>query len=317
MNVLITGISGFAGSHLTEYLVSLGKYKIHGIYQSEASLPTLDKVKDQVSLYQVDLLDKEKTAEVVGLAKPDLIFHLAALSSPRKSFEDPSGTITNNVDAEINLLEGVRKGKLLDTKILIISSAEIYGLVNEENIPIDEQTPLNPTNPYAVSKIAQDYLGLQYFNSYGLQVIRVRPFNHFGPRQTDAFVIASLCRKIAELEKSKIDVIKVGNLEAKRDFTDVRDMVKAYVLAVEKGVPGDVYNIGSGKSYPIKEILEKLIELSGAKVKIETDKSLFLPLDNPNLVCNLTKFNKLTGWVPSIPLEKSLKDTLDYWRDIA
>lgn len=172
-----------------------------------------------------------------------------------------------------------------------------------------------PTSPYSVSKIAQDFLGLSYFLAYRLKIVRVRPFNHIGPKQSPHFVVSSFAKQISEIEKGKKEpILRVGNLEAKRDFTDVRDMVNAYVLATQKGKDGEVYNLGSGRAYKISEILEKLVSLSFSKIKVVEDKTLFRPNDNPQLVCNADKFTKLTGWRPQIPLATTLKETLDYWR---
>jgi len=174
-----------------------------------------------------------------------------------------------------------------------------------------------PTNPYAVSKIAQDFLGLQYFLSYGLKIVRVRPFNHIGPRQSPRFVVPSFAKQIAEIEKGKKEnILHVGNLSSRRDFTDVRDMVAAYLLSLEKGDLGDVYNIGSGVSRQISKMLDMLLSLSSKKIDVEIDKSLFRPKDDPELVCDKSKFTKQTGWEPKIEIEKTLKDTLDYYRNI-
>ncbi len=189
-------------------------------------------------------------------------------------------------------------------------------MVSKEDLPIDEETPFNPTNPYAVSKLAQDFLGLQYFLSHKIKTVRVRPFNHAGPRQSSAFVIAAFAKGIAEIEKGKRNVLSVGNTKSKRDFSDVRDMVKAYALAVEKGEDGDVYNLGGGKSYVISEILKMLINLSSTKIETQEDPALMAPSDNPELICDYSKFFGLTSWKPEIPIEKTLKDTLDYWRKI-
>jgi len=316
--VLITGISGFAGSHLAEHLTSQKKFEITGTYLDEKSLSNLASIKN-INPLQIDLMDAELVLEMVKSTKPDIIYHLAALTSPAQSFKDPGFTITNNVTAEINLLETVRIAGLENTKILITSSADVYGLVAKEDLPIDEDTPLHPVSPYAVSKIAQDFLGLQYFLSYHLNVIRLRPFNHIGPRQAPSFVVSTFAKKIAEIEKGKGEfgnILKVGNLAARRDFSDVRDVVLAYQLLMGKGVAGDVYNVGSGKSYEIAEILNKLISFSSVKIVVETDPSLFRPIDEPELVCDNTKLKKATGWKPTIPIDKSLKDTLDYWRNI-
>ncbi len=313
--VLITGISGFAGSHLCDHLLEVGGFEICGTYLDEASLSNLDN-KESLHLHKLNLLDTQASEKLIKEEKLDYIFHLAALTSPRASIDNPSDTFINNISAQINLLEPLKKLGLTQTKVLIISSAEIYGLVDPKNIPIDEDTPYNPTNPYAVSKLAQDYLGLEYFLSDKIRIIRLRPFNHVGPRQSPAFVISAFAKRIAEIEKGREKVMKVGNLTSKRDFTDVRDMVKAYLMAIEKGKEGDVYNLGSGKSYEISHILNMMTGLSKADIKTEEDPSLLMRSDNPELVCDYSKFNKLTGWTPQIPIEKTLSETIEYWRKV-
>lgn len=314
---LITGITGFAGSYLAEYLVSSGQYNVSGTYLFEESLVNVDKIKNKLALIKADLSSQKKVFDMVRETAPEIIFHLAALTSPADSFKNPTVTLTNNISLQINLLEAVKKFNLLNTKILIVSSADIYGLVKRENLPIDEEAPLMPTSPYSVSKIAQDFLGLTYFLSYKLKIIRVRPFNHIGPRQSPHFVVSSFAKQIAEIEKNKREaVLRVGNLDAKRDFTNVKDMVRAYSLAVEKGKDGEAYNIGTGTSYKISEILEKLVGMSSTKIKIERDENLFRPNDNPELICDNRKFIQLTGWKPTISIDATLKDTLDYWRNI-
>ena len=316
MKALITGVSGFAGVFLAEHLAAKN-LEIIGVYLSEASLVNLEKIKDKIDLFKLDLSDRDAVFTFVKKNKPDYIFHLAALTSPSDSFDDPYTTIENNIKAELNILEAIRKLNFTETKVLVVSSAEIYGLVDKKDLPIDENVSLKPTNPYAVSKITQDFLGLQYYLSYDLKIVRVRPFNHIGPRQNDKFVVSAFAKKIAEIEKGKREpILGVGNLKSKRDFTDVRDMVKAYQLCLEKGIPGDVYNLGSGRSYEISEILNKLLSLSNSKIQIEVDKSLLRPVDNPELVCNCEKFFKITGWKPEISLDRTLADTLDYWRNI-
>ncbi len=316
--ILITGATGFAGSHLVEYFVAQnGNNDLHGTYLSDDSLKNIGSVKNQISLTKLDLSKEKEVFELIEKIKPAIVFHLAAIASPVDSYSSPSESIVNNVRSQINILEGIRRASLTDSKILIISSAEVYGSVDKSDLPINEGVGFRPTNPYAVSKLTQDFLGLQYFLSYNLKTVRVRPFNHIGPRQTPGFVVAAFSKKIAEIEKGKGNgVLTVGNLNAKRDFTDVRDMVKAYDLAISKGIFGDVYNLGSGVSYSISDILDKLLSLSKAKIKVEVDKSLFRPVDDPELLCDASKFKKLTGWKPSIPIETTLKDTLDYWRNI-
>lgn len=313
--ILITGASGFVGSHLTSFLSSNTDNLLFGTHFSKGGTKTLDKSK--IQLIEVDLRQEQEVYKLIEEVKPDIIYHLAAFTSAAESFGSPKETVLNNIGSQINILEAVRKSNLLDTRILVVSSAEVYGSVKKEDLPIDEETRLNPTNPYAVSKLTQDFLGLQYFSAYNLKTIRVRPFNHVGPGQSSNFVISAFAQKIAEIEKGKREpVLPVGNLEAKRDFTDVRDVVRAYNLLMDKGEFGQVYNIGSGTAHKISEILDKLLSLSKVKITVKSEESLFRPADDPELVCDLTKIQKLTGWRPEIPLETTLKDTLDYWRNI-
>jgi GDP-4-dehydro-6-deoxy-D-mannose reductase len=315
--ILVTGASGFAGSHLLDYLISNNVDNICGTYYSNSGIENLEKIKDKIELFQVDLTDEKQTQELIEKIKPDLIYHLAAFASAAGSFSSPNKTVLNNISSELNLLEAVKKNNLTNTKILIISSAEVYGGVDKDELPITEETKFNPTNPYAVSKLTQDFLGRQYSQSDNMNIVIARPFNHIGSRQSPDFVVSSFAKKIVEIEKGKREpVFPVGNLEAKRDFTDVRDMVRAYVLLMEQGEAGQAYNIGSGTSYKISEILQMLLDLSSIKVEITTDKSLFRPIDNPDLVCDYSKLKNLTGWEPRIKIEETLKDTLDYWRDI-
>jgi GDP-D-mannose dehydratase len=315
--ILITGASGFVGSHLVDHFSSSSGNDLFGTTFSKNASNNLDKSQDKIKLLEIDLSREEEVFRLIEQVKPDVIYHLAAFTSPADSFSSPRETILNNIACQINIFEAIRKSSLSETKTLVVSSAEVYGNVKQKDLPIDEATELNPTNPYAVSKLAQDFLGRQYFLAYGLKTVRVRPFNHVGPRQTPNFVISAFAKKIAEIEKGKREpVLPVGNLEAKRDFTDVRDIVKAYDLLLEKGELGEVYNIGSGASHKIAEILDRLLSLTKIKIEVKVDQSLFRPIDDPDLVCDATKLKKLTGWTPKIPLAKTLEDTLDYWRNI-
>lgn len=315
--ILVTGASGFAGSHLIDHLIDNNAQNIFGTYYSDKGIENLDKVKDKINLYKVDLTNEQDTKDLIKKIKPDEVYHLAAFASAAGSFSSPVKTVINNISSQLNLFESLKKNNLTLTKVLIISSAEVYGDVEPKDLPIDEDTKYNPTNPYAVSKLTQDFLGRQYFLADNLKIIIARPFNHIGPRQSPDFVVSSFAKKIVEIEKGKRQpVFPVGNLEAKRDFTDVRDMVKAYFLLMEKGKVGEAYNIGSGVSYKISDILDKMLSLSNIKVSIESDKSLFRPVDNPDLICNYNKLKNLTGWEPKIKIENTLKDTLDYFRDI-
>lgn len=307
---LITGINGFAGTHLNNLLLN-DNYDVYGIVKPDKNL------SDDERFFQVDIQDFEGVKNVIEKIRPDEIYHLAALASPSQSFKEPSKTITTNILGQLNVLESVKQIGLYNTKVLVVSSAEVYGDADEKDLPMSEDTPLKPLSPYAVSKIAQDFLGYQYYRSHEIKTVIVRPFNTIGPNQLPIYVVPSFAKQIAEIEKGdKEPVLKVGNLESRRDFTDVRDMVRAYRLLMEKGKCGEVYNIGSGRSHKIQEVLDILLSLSSANIIVEKDPLLFRPGDIPELRCNYDKLHRETGWKPEISLEESLKDTLDYWRNI-
>lgn len=309
---LVTGISGFAGSFLAEELLR-NNYTVFGTHLTP-DISNIEHIRHDISLYKVDLLNKDQTVKCIQDIKPDYIFHLAALTSPAQSFKEPEKVLTGNITGQMNIFEAVRMEDL-DPRILITSSAEVYGMVAPSDLPVDEDVNLRPGSPYAVSKIAQDFLALQYNLSYGMKVVRVRPFNHVGPRQAPQFVVASFASQIADIEKGKQKpVLTVGNLDAKRDFTDVRDMVKAYIAILEKGKFGEVYNIGSGKSHRIKDILDMLISLSTVEISVELDPGKLRPSDIPDIYSNNAKIEAVTSWRPEIKLEDTLKDTLDYYR---
>lgn len=313
--VLITGITGFVGTRLATYLFSQKSYDIIGTYRSESGLKTLEEIHG-LKLTNLDLNDAAAVEEFVLSEKPDYICHLAAQASPSKSFSNPVETLTNNVVSEFSVLEVLRKHKL-PTRVLIISTGDIYGIITPSDIPVDEDTPFRPATPYAVSKIAQDYLGLQYHLAYKIDIVRVRPYNHIGPGQKEGYVVSDFAKQIAEIEAGKKEpVLSVGNLEAGRDFTDVRDVVKAYELALLKGKSGEAYNIGSGKSRKISSVLETLLSFSTKKIDVKVDPSKFRSIDVPEIICDYGKFHKLTGWQPEIPFEKTLQEILDYWRSI-
>jgi GDP-4-dehydro-6-deoxy-D-mannose reductase len=315
-SIFITGASGFVGGHLSEHLLAEHNYQITGTYLTEESRK-LSPVKDKIKFIKLNLLDSESANEVIYKSQPDYIIHLAGASSPRESFKNPVLTFTTNVTAQINLFEAVRAAKLFNSRILIISSCEIYGYVKPEELPVDENTPLRPSTPYAVSKMTQDYLALQYFLSYQMDCVRVRPFNHIGPRQSIRFVVSDFSKQIAEIEKGlRKPVIYVGNLESKRDFTDVRDIVKAYSLLLDKGISGESYNVGSGQSYSAKDILDILLQNTTFKVGIEVDPAKKRPGDMPDIICDNKKLFKTTQWKPNIPFQQTIRDTLDYWRSI-
>ncbi len=315
MRVLITGVSGFAGSFLSDFLLTQKKpqtdLEVWGVSQSsDASRPA----DAQLNLIRGDLTDPRFTANLISEISPDRIYHLAAQAFVPISWQDPWATLENNIRAQTNLLHATAQQKL-NVRILIVGSNEEYGRVTPADLPIDEETPLRPDSPYGVSKITQDYLGLQYFISHHMQVVRVRPFNHIGPRQDERFVAANFAKQVAEIETGlREPKLCVGNLAAQRDFTDVRDMVRAYVLALERGIAGEVYNLGSGKPRAISEIVEMYRRLARVPFAIESDPQRMRPSDTPVSYCDATKFKTATGWEPQIPFEQTLKDTLEYWR---
>jgi len=268
----------------------------------------------RIALHTADLGHYEAARELLAEVRPDLVYHLAAQAAVGRSWDDPKATLVNNVSAQANLLQAIVELGLRP-RILIVGSADEYGLVQPEDLPIDEETPLRPMNPYAVSKIAQDYLGYQYHISHGLDIVRVRPFNHIGPRQGLGFVVADFCQQIAVIEAGLQEpVLRVGNLSAQRDFSDVRDVVRAYHLALTQGQSGQVYNIGSSRAYAIQEILDRLLSQSRVPVRVEPDPQRMRPSDVPVMVCDNNKLRAHTGWEPSYTLDHSLRDTLAYWR---
>lgn len=312
--ILITGVSGFAGNYLAHELVKSEDNEIFGTYLSEKSKTSLSDISFKINLVNLDLMDFKSVTNIIEKIRPDQIYHLAALTSPTQSFKEPSLVMVNNISSQLNLLEAVKNAQL-KTRIMIVSSAEVYGKVDPKDLPIDEDTPLKPANPYAVSKLTQDFMGLQYHIAYGLDILRVRPFNHIGSGQTEHFATSAFAKKIAEIEKGiNKPILTVGNLDAKRDFTNVKDMIRAYILLMKKGESGSVYNIGSGKSYKMSDILNMLLSFSNSKIKIEVDPNLLRPSDNPELICDNRKFVSLTGWKPEIDIETTLKEILEYWR---
>ena len=315
MRALITGITGFAGSHLAEYLLANHPdVEVFGTHRWRSRMENVEHLRSQVKLLEADLRDYTSMHSALERSRPDVIFHLAAQSFVPSSWTAPNDTLTTNVSGQTNLFEAVRALKL-DPVIQIACSSEQYGLVLPGETPIKETNPLRPLSPYAVSKVAQDYLGYQYFQSYGLKVVRTRGFNHTGPRRGHVFVTSNFCSQVASIELGLQEpVIRVGNIDAIRDFTDVRDMVRAYWLAVTRAKPGEVYNIATGNGIVIREMLNRLIELSNVEVKIETDPERLRPSDVEVLIGDASKFKADTGWEPQIPFEQTLRDLLDYWR---
>ena len=312
--VLVTGVTGFAGSHLVDYMVERGDAEIWGIQRWRSRTENIEHFRDRIHLVECDLRDAESTRETIETIRPDWIFHLAAQSFVPTSWKAPTESLTTNVLGQLHLFEACRRLGL-KPRIQVACSSEEYGMVFPDEIPIRETNPLRPLSPYAVSKVAQDVLGYQYWMSWKVDSVRTRGFNHEGPRRGPVFVASDFAKQIADIEKGrKPAVLSVGNLEARRDFTDVRDMVRAYWLAVTKGTPGEVYNIASGKGIVIREMLDRIIEMAQVEVKVETDPARLRPSDVEILIGDSSKFRADTGWEPRIPFGETLRDLLDHWR---
>ncbi|MDO8451498.1 MAG: GDP-mannose 4,6-dehydratase [bacterium] len=311
---LITGIAGFVGSHLAELLLAKG-YEVYGLCRPRSKRDNIDLISNDLHLEDADLLDSHSLYTTISRIKPDYIFHLAAQSFVPTSWVSPSVTLEVNIVGSANLFEAVRQADISPV-IQIACSSEEYGLVHDDELPIKESNPLRPLSPYAVSKVAMDYLGYQYHQSYAVRIVRTRGFNHTGPRRGETFAESNFAKQIALIEKGKqTPVIRVGNLEAQRDYTDVRDMVRAYLMSVEACDPGDVYNIATGKAVEIGKMLELLLSFSKIKVEIVEDQARMRPSDVPVLIGDPSKFIQKTGWKPEIAFEKTMEDLLNYWRE--
>ena len=317
MKALITGISGFAGSHLAEFLLKKG-YKVYGTFYDKGTFSNLNGFIDRIILYQCDIRNYDSLKIIIKKVHPDEIYHLAAISFVPISLKNPKLTFDTNLYGTLNLYQAIIELRF-NPKILFVGSADEYGIVNENDLPIKENCSLRPVNPYSISKASADFLSYFYFKNYHLKIIRVRPFNHIGPRQAPNFVCSDFAKQIVEIEKGiKIEpIIKVGNLKAKRDFTDVRDIVRAYWLAIQKGKTGEVYNLCAGRCVQIKELLNNFLELSSKKIEIMKDSKRIRTSDNPILQGDCSKIRERCGWKPEIPFDKTLKDILKYWRGIS
>ena len=312
--VLVTGVTGFAGSHLVDYLLTRPDCEIFGIHRWRSRTENIEHFRDQITLLECDLRDATSTRDTLERVRPDWIFHLAAQSFVPTSWTAPTESLTTNVLGQVNIFEAVRHMGL-KSRIQLACSSEEYGMVMPDELPIRETNPLRPLSPYAVSKVAQDLLGYQYWMSWKLDCVRTRGFNHEGPRRGPVFVASDFAKQIADIEKGRRPpLLSVGNLEARRDFTDVRDIVKGYWLALEKGEPGEVYNLCRGRAWSIREVLDQLLGMTKAKIEVRQDAARLRPSDVPVLLGDNSKFAKATGWAPTIPFEQTLRDMLDYWR---
>ncbi|MGB1287032.1 MAG: GDP-mannose 4,6-dehydratase [Aggregatilineales bacterium] len=312
MRLLITGVSGFAGQHLAKHL--LQQYPSAEIFGTVFRSVT-HHLPEKIQCHQVDLCDETAVLSLISAIRPDVIYHLAGQASAARSFENPRQTLKTNIFAGFNLLEACTEVGIRP-RIISVSSADIYGIVPSEKLPITEDMPLHPASPYSLSKATQDLMGLQYYHSHQLPVIRARAFNHIGPGQRDRFVAPSFALQIARIEAGLQEaVISVGNLEAQRDFTDVRDVVRAYVNLAEKGQPGTAYNIASNHVYTIQHLLDTLLSLTTTTIDVRIDTARLRPSDMPIIQGDYTRLHQATGWQPSIDFTQTLHDILEDCRE--
>jgi GDP-4-dehydro-6-deoxy-D-mannose reductase len=314
MRLLITGITGFVGSHMTEYALAQGA-AVFGSSRWRSRTENIEHLRAQIKLIECDLRDLAAVRSLLEVAEPTHVVHLAAQSFVGASWQMPAETLSTNIISQVNLLEGIRR-LTPAPRFLVVGTSEEYGLVHPDELPIRETNPLRPLSPYAVSKVAQDMMGYQYFMSYGLPIIRTRAFNHDGPRRGEVFVTSNFAKQVAEIEAGlREPIIFVGDLKPRRDFSDVRDIVRGYWRLLERGEPGEVYNLCSGRSWAIQQVLDFLLEQSRVKgIAVERDPARLRPSDVMVLEGDASKIRKATGWEVETPFERTLKDLLAYWR---
>jgi GDP-4-dehydro-6-deoxy-D-mannose reductase len=315
MRALVTGVSGFVGGHLAEHLVDQGDLVV-GLSASGRWPSELVHLGKTVRIEPFDLIDKDESelAELVSRKQPEVIYHLAAQSNPQASLTDPRGTWTLNLVGSLNLLEAV-KSSGLKPRVILVGTGVSYGSPAPEFIPVREDCPLRPSNPYAASKASVDLLGIQHHLSHGTDVVIVRPFNHAGPRQSSRYVLAGLALQVAEVESGRRECLEVGNLDVVRDFTDVRDVVRAYRLLASGGKAGEIYNLGRGQGTKIADALEHLRSLAKGPVPVRVDPGRVRAVDQPLLVADASKLRDAVGWVPGYTIERTLADMLDFCRE--
>ncbi len=320
---LITGITGMVGSHLTDYLLEHTDWDIYGLCRWRSPLDNISHLlprinsSDRVHLVYGDLRDYLSIHEAVRKAQPDFVFHLAAQSYPKTSFDSPLDTLETNVQGTANVLEALRKNSV-EAVVHVCASSEVFGRVPKEKLPIDEECTFHPASPYAISKVGTDLLGRYYAEAYGMTVMTTRMFTHTGPRRGDVFAESTFAKQIAMIEAGLIPpVVKTGNLDSLRTFADVRDAVRAYhMLVTVNPVPGAYYNIGGTYTCTIADVLNTLVAMSTVKnIQVETDPERLRPIDADLQVPNTAKFRAVTGWEPTIKFDKTMRDLLEYWRE--
>lgn len=306
---LVTGCEGFIGSHLADLLVEKG-HSVHGIVYDDTG--NLEHLGDKITLFHCDMKIGERVEEAVRQVRPDIVFHLAAQSLLTVSWEEPEETLRTNILGSFHLLESIKKAQL-NSLIEILGSSAVYGPRKESEMPLFEEADFRPTSMYAVSKVGEEVLGYFYWKVFGMRVVRVRPFNMTGPRKTDD-ACSDFSKGIVEIEKGLKEELEVGNLETVRDFTDGRDAVKALWLLAEKGKPGELYNLCSGRGWRMKDILDTLVTISGRQIRYNVVPEKIRPYDDPIYIGDDSKLRAL-GWKPEIAMEKTLSDSLNYWRE--
>lgn len=307
---LIVGAAGFVGSYLARELMQNHDMEVHATKLAHEQLEM-----EGMQVHDLNILNKDEIITLLYEVRPDYIFHLAAQSSVSVAWKNPGLTIDINIKGAVNLMDAIRE-LFYKPRVLIIGSGEEYGHIKDGETPIKEDNHLRPGNIYAATKVCQNMIASIYTQAYDMQLMMVRAFNHIGPCQSPIFVISDFCKQVAEIEAGRKEpVMYVGNLAARRDFTDVRDVVRAYALLVQKGVPGETYNVGSGHAYAIRDILDLIISMSSADIKVEIDPNKIRPVDVPIIEADVTKLNQTTGWTQQIPLKQTIQETLDYWRE--
>lgn len=306
---LIIGAAGFVGNYLIDHIQKNCIWSIAVTKMEQETIPY-----ENIDIYDLNILDKTATEGLLQQVRPDYIFHLAAQSSVALSWKNPDMTVDVNIKGTLHVLDAVR-GLDYKPRILLIGSGEEYGHVRLDEIPIVEDNVSRPGNLYAATKACQNMIGKIYADAYKMDVMSVRAFNHVGPNQAPLFVVADFCKQAAEIEAGlREPVMKVGNLSAARDFTDVRDVVRAYVMLMENGATGETYNVGSGQAIKIAELLDQIVSMSKTQIQVEVDPSKLRPVDVPIIEADVSKIYQCCGWKKEIPLETTLKETLDYWR---
>ncbi|MDE7310485.1 MAG: GDP-mannose 4,6-dehydratase [Eubacterium sp.] len=306
---LIIGAAGFVGSYLARELWENHHMEVH-----VSKLPQEKLRIEYAHVHDLDILHKDEVAGLLYEIRPDYIFHLAAQSSVSIAWKNPGLTVDVNIKGCIHVLDAVRE-LFYKPRILLVGSGEEYGQIRANEVPVAEDNHLRPGNLYAATKACQNMIGNIYAQAYDMDLLMVRSFNHIGPGQAPAFVVSDFCRQVAQIEAGiQQPVMYVGNLEARRDFTDVRDVVRAYALLIQRGQAGETYNVGSGHAYAIREVLDLILSLSAADIRIETDPNKIRPVDVPVIEADISKLHQAVGWRPFLPLVQTLRETLDDWR---